>query len=173
MTGMINLLKYAAPFFVLIMLQVLFLDRIDLGTYIVPHIYILFVLTLPTEMRGWVTLVIGFGLGMVIDIFASTPGMHTSATLLLVFCRKFLLQFMAPREGYEFGTRPTIAHMGFLWFAMYAAILTFVHHFFLFFIELFRLSGYGDMLLRVLASTMFSLVIMLALQFFDPIDKPK
>lgn len=168
-----NILKYILPFILLVLLQVLILDRIDMGMYFIPYVYILFILTLPTETQGWTTLLLAFLLGLIMDAFTSMPGLHTSATLLLAFCRKYLLQLMAPREGYDFGTRPTIAHMGLVWFAVYAGILTFIHHFYLFSLELFRIEGYFLMIIRALASTLLSLAIMLTLQLFDPTERKK
>lgn len=152
-------------FIVLVLLQVWVLNNIQLGGFINPYMYILFVLLLPFETPGWLVLFLSFILGLTIDMFTDTLGMHTSATLFMGFLRPFVLQSIAPRDGYEPGTFPRIYYMGFAWFVKYAIILIFAHHLFLFTVEVFNFTVFHLVLWRTILSTIFSSVLIILSQY--------
>lgn len=154
-----------ARFLVLLLLQVLVLDHMDLANgWITVYLYVLFILMLPFETPQWAVLLIGFVTGCVVDHFTNTPGLHASATVLLAFARHYVLRLLAPREGYEFGSRPNIPHMGPNWFMAYAGILVLVHHLWLFFAEMATFSDMFHTLARVLVSTAATVVLCLLAQ---------
>jgi rod shape-determining protein MreD len=153
-------------FITLVLIQILIFNHIQLSGYINPYIYILFILLLPFETPGWLLLVLGFLLGISIDFFSDTLGMHTIATTLMAFLRPFVLDIIAPRDGYETGTKPRISFYGLSWFSRYAAILTVIHHFVLFYIEIFHFGGFFSTLLRVILSSAVTLFLIILSQFF-------
>ncbi|MDA3821639.1 MAG: rod shape-determining protein MreD [Bacteroidales bacterium] len=153
-------------FFVLILIQVLLLDNVMLGGYLNPYFYILFILLLPFETPRWLILVSGFLLGLSIDLFSNTLGMHTAATVFIAFLRPWVLSSNAPRDGYESDTYPRIHYYGLSWFAAYTAILTFLHHFILFYIEAFQFQDFFNTFLRVIISTVLTSVIIIISQYF-------
>jgi len=59
------------------------------------------ILVLPVDVSKHQILLFGFFLGLVIDLFSSTIGLHTSAALLIAFLRFFLLKYLAPRDGFN------------------------------------------------------------------------
>jgi len=158
--------RYILNFVVLVALQIFLFNNIQLGGYINPYIYILFILILPFNTPKWLLLVAGFFLGFSIDLFSNTIGMHTSATVFLAFLRPFILKIIAPREGYESETFPTVKYYGISWFLKYAVILVLAHHAFLFYIEVFRFSDFFSTLLRVILSSIFSLTMIVIGQYF-------
>ncbi|MCA1746044.1 MAG: rod shape-determining protein MreD [Bacteroidales bacterium] len=120
---MINQLgRYLLSFIAIILVQVLVLNNLNLGGYINPWLYVLFILILPVETPNWLLLVFGFVTGLIMDAFLNTIGMHASATVLLAFLRPLFLRFLAPREGYETGSLPVPSHFGFGWFFKYALV---------------------------------------------------
>ncbi len=153
-------------FVILVAIQILIFNNIQLSGYINPYIYILFILLLPFETPGWLLLILGFLLGISIDIFSDTLGMHTIATTLMAFLRPFVLEIIAPRDGYESGSNPRISFFGLSWFFRYAAILTVIHHFVLFYIEIFHFGGFFSTLLRVILSSAVTLFVIIISQFF-------
>jgi hypothetical protein len=120
---------------------------------------------MPFETPGWLLLTVAFILGLSVDVFSHTIGMHTSATVFMAFLRPYVLHSISPRDGYEFGTYPRIHYYGFTWFLKYALILVFFHHLFLFYIEVFRFVEFFDTLLRVILSTIFSVIFIVLSQF--------
>lgn len=161
-----NLIIYPIQFVFLVLLQTVVLNNIQFSGYVNPYVYILFILWLPLETPRSLLLFLGFILGLSIDVFSNTLGMHTAATVFLAFCRPFILQFIAPREGYEINHRPGIKDFGWSWFIIYTSTLTFLHHLFLFYVEVFRFTDFFSTLGRVFASWIFSLAIILIAQLF-------
>src|SRR6056297_1010500 len=164
---MIRLLaRNIVRFIVILLVQVLLLDNVLLGGYLNPYFYVLFILLMPFETPRWVLLVAGFFLGLSVDLFTNTLGMHTAATVLVAFMRPWVLSIFAPRDGYEPDTFPRIYYYGFSWFAGYAAILTFIHHFALFYIEVFHFQYFFNTFLRVILSTALTTSTIILSQYF-------
>jgi rod shape-determining protein MreD len=158
--------RYILSFIVLVFLQVFLLNNIQFSGYINPYIYVLFILVLPFETPKWFLLFIAFILGLTVDLFSSTPGMHSSATVFMAFLRPYVLKVISPRDGYESETLPQLKHYGSAWFIRYSAILIFAHHLFLFYIEVFRLSEFFATLARVILSSLFTIILVLISQYF-------
>lgn len=160
-------------FFVLIFLQVLILDNINFGGYVNPYLYVYFILLLPFEVSGWLLLISSFALGFSIDIFTGTLGMHTAASVLMAFARPIVIRSIGSNKEYESGMQPSIHDLGFRWFLTYALILIFIHHLALFYIEVFRLSGFFSTLQRVIYSTIFTTILVIITQylFYRPSKK--
>ena len=157
--------RYFLQFLVLVLLQVFILNNVQLGGFINPYIYILFIILLPVNTPKWLLLVLGFVLGLSIDLFAHTPGMNSSASVFLAFIRPYILEIVAPREGYEKDSSPRIKIYGFTWFLRYAFIMVLAHHFVLFYIEVFRFSDFFLTFSRVILSTIFSTLLIVTSQY--------
>jgi len=157
--------RYFLQFLVLVLLQVFILNNVQLGGFINPYIYILFIILLPVNTPKWLLLVLGFVLGLSIDLFAHTPGMNSSASVFLAFIRPYILEIVAPREGYEKDSSPRIKIYGFTWFLRYAFIMVLAHHFVLFYIEVFRFSDFFLTFSRVILSTIFSTLLIVTIQY--------
>ncbi len=152
-------------FVLLLLVQVMLLDHLDVANgWLVPYLYVLFLIMLPFELPGWAGLLIGATTGLVMDAFGSTPGMHMSACTVMMFARIRLLRLMAPRDGYEFGMRPTVPGMGLAWFATNAGVLIVLHHLWLFFVEVHRFDAFLSTLARAVLSAAFTLALCLLAQ---------
>ena len=157
---------YPIQFCLLVLLQVLILNNIQFSQYINPYLYIIFILWLPIETPKWALLLVAFFLGGAVDVFSNTLGMHMSASLFLAFCRPGILRVLSPRDGFEPNQIPGIKDFGLAWFISYAAIMTLLHHLFLFYVEVFRFSDFFLTLGRVFASALFTLLLILISQYF-------
>lgn len=152
-------------FLILVVLQILVFNNIQLSGYVNPYLYILFILLLPFETPLWVSTFSGFILGLTIDMFVNTPGLHASASTFIGFMRPYVLRFMAPRDGYETGTFPRVYYYGLSWFFRYALVLTVSHHLVLFSLEAFSFAAVWHVLLRVALSSIFSVVLIVLSQY--------
>lgn len=163
---MINeIIRNIFRFLILVLFQVLIIKNIELGRFINPFFYILFILMLPFETPNWLVLILSFILGLTIDMFYDTIGMHAAASAFIGFCRPGILKLFSPRDGYESGTQPTIQYLGTPWFLSYSGILIILHHMVLFFIEIFRFSEFFSTFFRVILSSLFSLILIVITQF--------
>jgi len=164
---MINsVLRFCLIFVLLILLQVLLFNNIEFSGYVNPYVYVMFILLLPIEIPSWLLLLLSFGTGLIIDFFSGSPGMHTSATVLIGFVRPYVLRLVSPRDGYESGSDPSMLAYGFRWFATYTLLMVLIHHTALFYLEVFRFADFFRTLLRVILSTLFSTGFILLIEFY-------
>jgi hypothetical protein len=152
-------------FFVLVLVQVLIVKNIELGRFINPFVYVLFIIVLPFETPKWLLLVSSFLMGISIDMFYDTSGMHAAACVLMAYIRPGVLKLFSPRDGYEFGTQPSIQYLGIPWFLSYAGILVVAHHLILFYVEIFRLNEFFSTFFRVIVSSIFTLLLIVISQY--------
>jgi rod shape-determining protein MreD len=164
---MVNeLIKNTGRFVLLILLQGLILNDVSLWQGMaIPYLYVLFLLMLPLETPRWAELLIGLACGLGVDMFTNTIGMHTSACVFLAYIRPLFLKGIAPRDGYEFGVKASISDLGVVWYAKYAFVLIFLHHFWLLFLEVYSLTGLFNTLLRVFLSTCFTFLLVILSQY--------
>jgi hypothetical protein len=160
-----EVLRNIFRFIVLVLVQVLVIKNIELGRFINPFIYVLFLIILPFETPKWALLLIAFVLGITIDMFYDTAGMHAAACVLIAYIRPGVLKLFSPRDGYESGTQPTIQYLGVPWFLSYSAILVILHHFVLFFLEMFRFSEFFSTFFRVIVSSIFTMILIVVSQY--------
>nr|WP_299497433.1 rod shape-determining protein MreD [Mucilaginibacter sp.] len=148
-------------FVLLVFIQVFLLKNITLYNLSTPYLYILFILLLPFETPNLLLFALAFILGLTIDAFYDTPGLHATACVLLAFVRVLFISITVQKEGFDNEPEPTLSLMGFRWFFTYAFVLTFFHHFFLFNLEVFRFSEIQYTLIRVVLSSIFTVFLML------------
>ncbi|TAE90381.1 MAG: rod shape-determining protein MreD [Bacteroidetes bacterium] len=165
----IDFFTYLLKFILVVLLQVLVINSIELNAYINPYIYISFILLLPVTTKPWISLVIAFLCGVVIDTFSSTPGLHIAATVLLAFVRVHYLRLSTTKEDVEGRISPSMSKKGVVWFVFYCFAMTFVHHTFLFFLEIYGFSEFFSTLLRITLSALVTsmLIIIGQLLFYN------
>ncbi|MBS1532405.1 MAG: rod shape-determining protein MreD [Bacteroidetes bacterium] len=152
-------------FFALVFLQVFLLKNLTLYNLSTPYFYILFILLLPFETPNLLLFALAFILGITIDAFYDTPGLHAASCVLLAFVRILFISITVQKEGFDNEPEPTMSVMGFRWFFTYALILTLFHHFFLFNLEVFRFSEIPYTLSRFVLSSIFTVFLMLLTGF--------
>ncbi len=161
-----DLIKYSIWFVVLVAFQLLVLNNIQFSGYVNPYMYILLILILPYSTPNWALLVIGFLLGLSIDIGNNTLGINASATVFIAFLRPIVLELISSRDGYEKEKQLHFSNYGIKWYLQYSLILIFAHHFFLFFIEVFTFGDFFYTIWRVLLSFIFTSIIIFISQLF-------
>jgi rod shape-determining protein MreD len=160
-----EILRNIIRFIALVLVQVLIIKNIELGRFINPFIYVLFIVILPFETPKWALLFIAFFLGITIDMFYDTAGLHAAACVFMAYIRPGVLKLFSPRDGYESGTQPSIQYLGIPWFLSYAGILVIAHHLILFYMEIFRFSEFFSTFFRVIISSVFTMVLIIVVQY--------
>ncbi len=163
---MSDFLRNMIRFAVLILLQVYVLNRIPhLHRFITPYLYFLFILWLPFSVsRQWL-LLIGFITGLTLDYFTTTPGLHAAACLLIAYVRPFLITILTPKDSTEFNYRePSPRAMQWTPYLVYVFVLTLLHHGYMVFLEWMSVGSFLDFLIKVIASTGISLLMILAVE---------
>jgi len=158
-------IKILIRFISLILIQVLIFNNIQFRGYINPYIYIAFILMLPFETPNWLLIIISFFTGLTIDFFSDTLGMHSAACTLAAFTRPGILRFISSPKEYEVGITPSIRDLGFGWFFKYTSLITFIHHMFFFYLEVFTFHEFFYTLSRVFLSSFFTIFFIIIGQY--------
>lgn len=163
-------IKNILRFCIIVLLQVLILNKITLRWWnepsgfpvFIPYVYPLFLLLLPFEVPVWGLLALGFITGITVDTFMNTAGMHAFATVLIAYLRTNVLGALLPRNLAEYaGQQPSIKSMGWMPFLVYSGFLVVLHHLVFFSIELWSFSNIGFLLLKVVASAITSMLFII------------
>ncbi len=168
-----DIAKNIFRFILLILVQVLIIQNINLSSYIILLPYVLVIILLPFELSRVTVLLISFFLGICIDYFFDSSGLHTSACTLMGFGRYYVLKFISPRDGYDIGVQPTVNDMGLAWFLSYAGTLIIIHHFFFFYLEVFRFNEFFRTFFRAVLSSVGTFILVYLIQFLFFTDRKR
>jgi hypothetical protein len=157
-------------FVLLIAAQVVIFNNIDLFGFVNPFPYILFILLYPVNSNRAGLLVASFFLGLTIDMFENSGGVHAAACLILANLRPTFFKF-AFGLSYEYQTikiNDKLSPERFTF--IFISILT--HHLVLFLLEFFKFSFILDALWRTLLSSIFTLIVsIIIIYLFKPSKK--
>jgi hypothetical protein len=158
----------------ILLLQVLVLKRIGLGSsslwqYGDIFIYPVIVLLLPFRVSRHYVIIIGFLLGLAIDMFYDTIGVHAFALTATAYARGLLLSYLEPRGGYQLSMSPTIFSMGLNWVVTFTSLALLIHTFLYFTAEVFTFVYIGKILLKTLITLVLSMLVVMGYHLlFNP-----
>ncbi len=160
-------------FVVLLVLQVTVFERVrfDLGILSYTHIlvYPLWIMLLPFKMPKPVILIAAFMMGMMVDMFYDSPGVHAAALVFSAYMRDFILRIIEPDIGYEPEQPFNIRRLGIIWYISYAALFLLLHLFVYFSVEVFSFVYFYEIMVSTITSLIFSLFIVVFLVLiFNP-----
>ncbi|MCB0652957.1 MAG: hypothetical protein KDC85_16885 [Saprospiraceae bacterium] len=124
-------------------------------------IYPLFIILMPFGTSRPLQLFLAFALGLFVDIFYESPGIHASAAVFTAYIRPLILNWLEPREGYNINHVPTKDQYGITWYLTYSGIMMMLHLFFYFSVDAFTYYYIVDILLRTLSSFVISMVFVI------------
>jgi rod shape-determining protein MreD len=156
-------IRYILSFISLVVLQVLVLNNFQLFGYLNPKVYPLFILILPPKINRALLLFIAFGLGLTIDVFENSGGVHASATLFLALIRPLLLRIITT-PGSNDVSKLNLGFLGIPKFLSYLIPAILLHHLWLFTLEAFTFSNYYLVLYETLISSAFSILLIFTLE---------
>jgi len=115
----------------LVLLQILLFKNVQIPVndqYVISIlVYPGVILFLPIGMRNSPLIIFAFFVGLIIDMFYNSMGIHTAALVLTAFLRPGVLKILEPRLPYTPGESPGFQINGVAWFLVYLAILLAVH----------------------------------------------
>ncbi len=148
---------------ILVVAQVLVFNHISLFNVAVPMVFVYVIFRLPITLGvGWMS-TIGFFLGLTVDIFSDTYGMNATACTLIAVLRRPILRLYVPREEDLTKPEPTMMSLGTSIFLKYLLTMTFAYCLFIFTIESFTFFNPLSLALRIVCSTLLSMIIMLGI----------
>ncbi|MBD2769615.1 hypothetical protein IC235_17130 [Hymenobacter sp. BT664] len=135
-------------------------------------LYLGFLLFLPINTPIVMQLLLSFAMGLTIDIFYDTGGLHAAAAVGLGFVRPWVLRLLTPRDGYDSVDTVNVHQMGWQWFSVYLTLLVLLHHATFFLLELGSFRHLGLTGAKMLVSALFTSLTLLIVQLlFSPVRR--
>ena len=132
----------------------------DFYGYAFCFAYIGYLLAYPLDFPRFPYLLIAFFIGITIDTFYDSAGIHAASCVFMAYMRKRVVKAFSPTGGYESGANPNLMDMGPNWYITYTVLLAFMHHFVLFLISASNLNLLGNTLIKTIFSVIFTSFIL-------------
>ena len=157
-----TIVNHTLRFFLLIFLQILFLNNINIEGCANVHLYVLFILLLPYSVNKNISMLLALLIGFVQDLFLGTLGLGMFCSVLVAYIKPNLIQFITDKkldEGFEL----TIQEQGFRWFIIYTSFSFFVYYLAYFMIEIGTFLNVFYILLKAFISAALSVFLSMLL----------
>ena len=155
-------------FFLLVFIQVFIVNNIDfwsLNYLISPIVYISFLFTLPVNLDRFLTLAIAFLLGLSVDFFMDSYGVHASACVLIAYLKPRFTNQMETQNTFQSTYNLSIHMVDSIQYIVYISSLSAIFFFWLFLLEEFSFVRLHHILLKTVLSTIVSVIFILVGQF--------
>jgi hypothetical protein len=165
--------KYSLIFILIVLIQGLVVNNIQINEYFNPMVYPIMIMMLPFELNAVITMGVALILGVSVDAFSNTFGLHASSALFIGYLRPTIMKYIRPKEGYDTSLLPSIQDMGTRWFLAYVSVIIFAHHLWFFSIEILRFDLFILILAKTFISFIFSIGLIILFQyiFYKPSKK--
>jgi hypothetical protein len=117
-------------------------------------------------------MVLGFAIGISIDMLLGTLGMHAAVSVLLGYIRPLLINIITPK-GAEFELTPNVYIQGSGWFLIYFSLAYIVSLGAYFIIEAGTFYNLFWLLIKIIVSVFFSVLSSLILIYLFSKDKKR
>lgn len=146
-------------FVLLILIQVLILNHFEIFGYVNPYIYPLLIILLPFNINSIQKLFLAFALGICLDFFEDSGGIHTAATLVIAYLRPLFLR-NAFGLSYDYQTLK-FYDASFRSRFVYVSLVVLLHHTILFSLEIFSVNHLLYLFEKIVYSSIFSIILIL------------
>lgn len=157
------LLHRVTMFLILLAAQVLILNHVHLLDVAMPLLYIYFAITFRRGFPRWIILLSCFFMGLIVDMFSSTPGLAAGTMTLVGFIQPFLVERTAPRDSAG-DMEISVVTMGFGGFAFLSGVITTLYCLVFFTLEAFSFFEWLVWLERIIASSLLTWILILAIE---------
>lgn len=165
-TVLLNIFRFV----MLLLAQIALFNNINLFGYLNPYPYILFILLYPVNSNRSSLLLASFFLGLTLDFFANSGGVHATACLILAYVRPFFFKFSFGLS-YEYQTIKINERLSPERFT-FITIAIITHHLILFLLEFFKFIFIIEILKRTILTTLFTLLVtIIIIYLFKPNKK--
>ncbi len=154
-------------FALLVGMQVFVFNHVHIFGYATPFPYIFFLLSLPSATPRWVYVLLGFALGLTIDLFTNTPGMAAGATCLLGLLVPPLLRLFGPTDAEEEAFTPSPRSMEWGPYVRYVVVASLLHGAAFFAMEAFTVREWQSLLATVGASGLLTSLLVISLHLIS------
>ena len=152
--------KQIVRYVLVMMLQVLLFDQLQLFGVCHPYIYILCLLMMPITLSHSADMLIGAGVGLVMDVFCNSLGIHMASCILLMFIRPYLLGAIVSDKD-RLNEQSCLRALGIEALIKYVVILVVIHHLTVFMLAAWSWAHIGFVLMETLVSGLITSAIII------------
>jgi len=159
-------------FFLLLFLQISVFNHVHVVGFATPMPIVFFLIMLSSATPRWVYVLLGFLSGFIVDMFASTPGMHAASLTLTGLLTPPVLQFFLPAD-FEKGDTLLPSHKTLEWgkFIRFASVVTLIAVASFYTIEMFTFVDMQHLILCISGSWLLTLLFILAFEYIRTAKK--
>ena len=150
--------QFLLLFIFLLFFQVFVLNNINFLGYVNPYLYIVFVFFYPLRENRFQFLFTSFLLGLSVDLFSDSGGIHAFSILCIAYVRLFFVKVYFKKLTTEYPFFK-LRSESFGKIFNYVVTLTIIHHLILFSFANFSFNNIAHVLLNTLFSSIFTLLL--------------
>ena len=159
-------LRYALLFLLLIPAQAIVFNHMILFNVAVPLAFLYLIISLPVTLGTNKSTMFGFLAGLALDIFCDTPGVNALCCTILAFARKPVFHLYVSMDDDLASRSPSSQSMGLGAYLKYMLTMVALYCLMMFTIEAFQFFNFRLLILRTIASTAYTFIVLYA---FDSI----
>ena len=167
-----SLLHFLILFVALLVAQII-CSKIILFGVAMPIIYIYLILRLPLNYSLNWTLTIAFLFGLFVDMFNNTQGMNALACVMMTIVRRPVFNLFNLKDDEDSDPVPSIDSLGIANYLKYMAMLVAVYCTVLFLTQAFTLHNFPLTLLRIIASSVLSILLIFSIDSLVSTEREK
>lgn len=161
-----TILQFIVLFVSLTLLQVV-CNHICIFGVAIPVVYIYFLIRLPINLSVNWAMTLAFILGLTIDVFSNTQGMNALACVVATALRRPVFSLYFAREDDLPNPIPSIHTLGIGIYIKYLLSMVLIYCFFIFAIQAFTLHNVQLTIMRIMASTTLSTLLIFGIDSLD------
>jgi rod shape-determining protein MreD len=150
-------------FIMLLAIQVVIFNNMNFLGYISPFPYILYIILYPVNSNKSGLVLSSFLIGLMMDMFCNSGGIHATACLILAYYRPYIFKFSFGLS-YEYQTIKLNESLTPERFS-FILVSVLLHHIVLFVLEAFEFQFIWDILLRTLFSSIFTIITSIIISY--------
>lgn len=159
------IVKRTLALFLLLAFQILVCNHIFVLGFINPDIYLLSILLLPISLPLSAQYSIAFAIGLCVDIFDFTLGIHATASLFLIALRPLIIKILSVNKIKTGETVPSPKTKDFLWLLYYTLIMVFIHQSFTCMLEIWSFNHFAMTALTIAINTLITSLLILCIEY--------
>ncbi len=152
--------KQIGRYILVMVLQVLLFDQLQLWGACHPYIYLLCLLMMPITLPPIADMLIGGIIGLIMDMFCNSLGVHTASCILIMFLRPYLLGVILNDKD-RLNEQVSLRSIGMEAFIKYVVILVLIHHLTVFSLAAWSWYHIGFVLLETAVSSVITIFVII------------
>ncbi len=152
--------KQILRYLLVMAIQVLLFDQLQLWGVCHPYIYVLCLLMLPITLPHSVDMLIGAAVGLVMDVFCNSIGIHMASCILVMFIRPYLIGAIVNDKD-RLNEQITLHALGMEALLKYVVIMVLIHHFTVFMLAAWSWNYIGFVLIETFVSGIITMLLIL------------